>query len=91
MKAVNKSVAQKQLNDTKDKLKKAVESANKLLLDSDGKAADNAVRDSLKKAIDSAKKILENTSLPDLGKLTTKALNDAINALNSSIDAMRKA
>lgn len=89
--AVNKSVAAKQLNDAKDKLKKTIDNASKVLADSDGKVQDNAVRDSLKKAIDNAKKTLDDKKITDVKKFATKALDDAVNAVNASVEAKRQA
>lgn len=89
--AVNKSVAAKQLQDAKDKLKKTIDNASKVLADSDGKVQDNAVRDSLKKVIDNAKKTLDDKKITDVKKFATKALDDAVNAVNASVKAKRQA
>lgn len=89
--AVNKSVAQKQLEDAQKKLKTAVESANKVLADSDGKVSDNATREALKAAIDAASKLLKDNKETDPAKYATKAIDDAVNQVNASIEAKRKA
>lgn len=89
--AVNKSVAQKQLEDAQKKLKTAVDSANKVLADSDGKVSDNVTRDALKAAIDTANKLLKDGKETDPAKYTTKVLDDAIGGVNASVEAKRKA
>lgn len=89
--AVNKSVAQKQLEDAQKKLKTAVESANKVLADSDGNVQDNATREALKAAIDAASKLLKDNKETDPAKYATKAIDDAVNQVNASIEAKRKA
>lgn len=89
--AVNKSVVQKQLEDAQKKLKAAVDSANKVLADSDGKVSDNATRDELKKVIDAANKLLKDGKETDPAKYTTKTLDDAVNKVNASVEAKRKA
>lgn len=89
--AVNKSVAQKQLDDAQKKLKAAVDSANKVLADSDGKVSDNATRDNLKAAIDAANKLLNDGKETDPAKYATQAIDNAVNTVNASIEAKRKA
>lgn len=89
--AVNKSVAQKQLVDAQKKLKTAVDSANKVLADSDGNVQDNATREALKAAIDAASKLLKDNKETDPAKYATKALDDAVSKVNASMEAKRKA
>lgn len=88
---VQKAVAAKTLNDAKSKLQTVVDNATKLLNDSDGKVADNATRDALKKAIDAANKLLKDNKETDPAKYATKTLDEAVNDVNASVEAKRKA
>ncbi len=86
MKAVEKSVADKTLQDAKDALSKTIDSAQSTLDGSDGKVQDNATRDALSKALDTAKKALDgddveamDTAKSDLDA-KTKTVNDSVKA-----------
>ena len=76
-KAVLASRDAKSLEDAKTALNAKKDEASKLLSDSDGKVADNAVRDSLQQAISQAGSIKDNK---------TKTYQDAAAALQSAID-----
>lgn len=89
--SVQDALSAKKLADAKTKLQTTVDTASKLLTDSDGKVADNATRDALKKAIDAAKKLLKEGKETDPAKYVTKALDDAVNGVNASVEAKRKA
>lgn len=91
VKAVQEAVAAKKLTDAKTKLQTVVDNATKLLNDSDGKVADNATRDALKKAIDAANKLLKDNKETDPAKYATKTLDEAVNGVNASVEAKRKA
>ena len=86
VKAVEKSVADKTLQDAKDALSKTIDSAQSTLDGSDGKVQDNATRDALSKALDTAKKALDgddveamDTAKSDLNA-KTKTVNDSVKA-----------
>ena len=96
VKAVEKSVADKTLQDAKDALSKTIDSAQSTLDGSDGKVQDNATRDALSKAIDTAKKALDgddveamDTAKSDL-EAKTKAVNESVKAKEQA-DAEAKA
>lgn len=89
--AVHKSATDKQLTDAKADLQSAIDQAQQTLDGSDGKVSDNAVRDQLKQAIDQAKQHLADKKLRDVKQLTTEALNNAVNAVNQSVEAKRQA
>ena len=76
-KAVLASRDEKSLEDAKTALNAKKDEASKLLSDSDGKVADNAVRDSLQQAISQAGSIKGNKA---------KTYQDAVDALQSAID-----
>ncbi|MCX8648433.1 hypothetical protein J3U01_08475 [Bifidobacterium sp. B4107] len=76
-KAVLASRDAKSLDDARKALNAKKDEASKLLGDSDGKVADNAVRDSLQQAISQAGGIKDNKA---------KAYQDAAGALQSAID-----
>lgn len=89
--SVNKAVAAKTLSDAKDKLKKTVESASKLLSESDGKVQDNATRDQLKQVIDQASALLKAGKETNPAQYATKPVDDAVAAVNASMEAKRQA
>lgn len=89
--AVHKSATDKQLTDAKANLQSAIDQAQQTLDGSDGKVSDNAVRDQLKQAIDQAKQRLADKKLRDVKQLTTETLNNAVNAVNSAMEAKRQA
>lgn len=89
--AVHKSATDKQLADAKANLQSAIDQAQQTLDGSDGKVSDNAVRDQLKQAIDQAKQRLTDKKLRDVKQLTTETLNNAVNAVNQSVEAKRQA
>ena len=89
--AVHKSVTDKQLADAKANLQSALDQAQQTLDGSDGKVSDNAVRDQLQQAIDQAKQRLADKQLRDVKQLTTETLNNAVNAVNQSVEAKRQA
>lgn len=89
--AVHKSATDKQLADAKANLQSAIDQAQQTLDGSDGKVSDNAVRDQLKQAIDQAKQHLADKKLRDVKQLTTETLNNAVNAVNQSVEAKRQA
>ncbi|MCX8648638.1 hypothetical protein J3U01_09515 [Bifidobacterium sp. B4107] len=76
-KAVLASRDAKSLEDAKTALNAKKDEASKLLSDSDGKVADNALRDSLQQAISQAGSIKDNK---------TETYQDAATALQSAID-----
>ncbi|MCX8687437.1 hypothetical protein [Bifidobacterium sp. B4142] len=76
-KAVLASRDAKSLEDARKALNAKKDEASKLLGDSDGKVADNAVRDSLQQAISQAGSIKDNKA---------KAYQDAAGALQSAMD-----
>lgn len=89
--AVHKSATDKQLTDAKANLQSAIDQAQQTLDGSDGKVSDNTVRDQLKQAIDQAKQRLTDKKLRDVKQLTTETLNNAVNAVNQSVEAKRQA
>ncbi|TPF92169.1 hypothetical protein BW14_09870 [Bifidobacterium sp. UTBIF-68] len=90
VKAVNESKAAKTLDTARANLKAKLEEASKLLADSDGKVADNAVRDSLSKAIDAGNKLKDGNDPSKLDE-ARKALEDAVGKVNDSVKAKQDA
>lgn len=65
LKAVRDSRLAKELDGSKDQLKRGIDGASKTFKDTDGKVADNATRDSLKKAIAEANSALSKKGVTD--------------------------
>ena len=86
VRAVAESKAAKRLDDAKANLKAKLDEASKLLADSDGKVQDNATRESLTNAIDAANKLKDADDATKIDK-ARKALEDAINGVNASVQA----
>lgn len=84
--AVNESKAAKTLDTARANLKAKLEDASKLLADSDGKVADNAVRDALSKAIDAGNKLVDGNDPSKLDAART-SLEDAVGKVNDSVKA----
>ena len=86
VKAVEKSVADKTLQDAKDALSKTIDSAQSTLDGSDGKVQDNATRDALSKALETARKTLDGSDVEAMD--TAKSDVEAkANAVNESVKA----
>ena len=86
VRAVAESKAAKRLDDAKTNLTAKLDEASKLLADSDGKVQDNATRETLTNAIDAANKLKDANDATKIDK-ARKALEDAINGVNASVQA----
>lgn len=84
--AVNQSITEKQLQDTKTSLQEALDQAQQVLKDSEGKVSDNAVRERLKQAIDAAKKLVDNSKLKDVAALATDTILKAVDAVKQAME-----
>ncbi|MCX8644499.1 hypothetical protein J3T92_07190 [Bifidobacterium sp. B4081] len=88
-KAVLASRDAKSLEDAKTALNAKKDEASKLLSDSDGRVADNAVRDSLQQAISQAGSIKDNKT--ETYQDAAAALQSAIDQVNTSIQQKNQA
>ena len=86
VRAVIESKAAKRLETAKTNLTAKLDEASRLLVDSDGKVADNATRDALSNAIDAANGLRDGN---DPAKIdgARKTVEDAINGVNASVRA----
>ena len=93
LKAVKDSKLAKELDTAKAQLKQGIDSAGKILKDTEGKVADNATRDSLTKAINEANKTISKKGVSDPKAYTdAKAkLDAAVKQVNDSKAAKEKA
>lgn len=83
------SLHRKQLQGQRGELQVAINGAQALLDSSSGNVADNATRDALQQAITNARNVYQDDSVNDVSDYITvgKALVDAQNAVQASIDA----
>lgn len=83
----------KQLQGQRGELQVAINGAQALLDSSSGNVADNATRDALQQAIANARNVYQDDSVNDVSDYSTagKALVDAQNSVQASIDARVKA